>query len=204
MTDNTIINKKEKKKINWLYSLAINLAVLLFVLAFTEVLYETNDDFAISRMISDGYPYCRFVNYFVCRVLIFIQGFFAKLNIYMLSQIIAGFVSFVVFIKVLLDRRDNSLEIILAVMIAAFFSVDHYSSIQFTKTAAILMTAGLIWAVDNYTHERSVPAFLRLFSCIMWVSPSGQEVCSLLSAMPVYSCLSGGYSIMKMYSQKTG
>lgn len=163
MTDNTIINKKEKKKINWLYSLAINLAVLLFVLAFTEVLYETNDDFAISRMISDGYPYCRFVNYFVCRVLIFIQGFFAKLNIYMLSQIIAGFVSFVIFIKVLLDRRDNSLEIILAVMIAAFFSVDHYSSIQFTKTAAILMTAGLIWAVDNYTHERSVPAFFAAF-----------------------------------------
>ena len=163
MPDNQAIAKKEKKKINWLYSLAINLAVLLFVLAFTEVLYETNDDFAISRMISDGYPYCRFVNYFMCRILIFIQEFFAEINVYMLSQIIAGFVSFTVFVKVLLDRRDNYTEIILAVMLVAFFSVDHYSSIQFTKTAAVLMTAGLIWAVDNYTHERTVPVFIAAF-----------------------------------------
>ena len=168
MINNDTIIKKEKKRINWLYSAAINTAVLALILALTEIVYETNDDFAISQMIYDGYPYVRFVNYFMSRVIIFFQGFFPGVNMFMLVQMAAGFIAFTVLVKIFLDRRDNNIELILAVMLVAYFSLDHYSSIQFTKTAAILMTAGLIWAADNYTHERSVPVYIAAF--IMYYS----------------------------------
>ena len=168
MINNDTIIRKEKKKINWLYSVAINIAVLVFILAVTDIVYETNDDFAISQMIYDGYPYVRFVNYFMSQVIIFIQGFFPGVNMFMLVQMVLGFISFTVLVKIFLDRKDNSIELILAVMLVAYFSLDHYSSIQFTKTAAILMTAGLIWAVDNYTHERSVSVYIAAF--IMYYS----------------------------------
>lgn len=164
MINNDLINKKEKKSINWLYSVAINIAVLALILALTDIVYETNDDFAISQMLYDGYPYVRFVNYFMSQVIIFFQGFFPGVNMFMLSQMVLAFISFTVLVKVFLDRRDNNIEMILAVMLVAYFSVDHYSSIQFTKTAAILMTVGMIWAVDNYTHERSVPVFIAAFA----------------------------------------
>ena len=163
MPDNQAIAKKEKKKINWLYSAAINIAVLILILSLTGIYYETNDDFAISQMISDGYPYVRFVNYFMSQFIIFLQKIFPAVNMFMLFQMVLGFISLTVITKVFLDRRDNNVEMILAVMLVAYFSLDHYTSIQFTKTSAILMTAGLIWAVDNYTHERSLPVFIAAF-----------------------------------------
>lgn len=160
-----IIDNKEdsRKRLNWLISAAINLVILGAVLAATDVVYETNDDFAISQMITDGYPYVRFVNYFLSRVLISIQGLMPEVNFFMLSQIISGFIAFLVMMKVFLDRKDSAFEIIPAVILTALFSLDHYSSLQFTKTAAILMTAGLIWAVDNYTHDRRPLIFIGAF-----------------------------------------
>ena len=111
MINNDLISKKEKKSINWLYSAAINLAVLALILALTDIVYETNDDFAISQMLYDGYPYVRFVNYFMSQVIIFFQGFFPGVNMFMLSQIVLAFISFTVLVKVFLDRRDNNIEI---------------------------------------------------------------------------------------------
>ena len=156
-----------KKWYNWLISLTANAAILAAVLYLTEVVYETNDDFAIARELTAGYPYVGFVNVFLCKVLIVIQNAFPQHNIFVLSQMVLSFVCFSVLLRLVIDRRESWIEVIPAIFVCALFSFDHYSSVQFTKTSALLMTAGLIWAVDNYCHERKpvtfVPAFLLFY-----------------------------------------
>ena len=152
-----------KKAYNWLISLAINALILVAVMFFTSVAYETNDDFAISRELTAGYPYVGFVNYFLCRGLIAVQNYFPEHNVFMISQIVMSFICFTVLLKIFIDRRESWLEAVPAVFACLLFSFDHYGSVQFTKTAALLMIAGLIWAVDNYCHERKPAAFVFAF-----------------------------------------
>ena len=155
--------KTNKKAYNWLISLAANGAILAAVLKFTEVVYETNDDFAIARELTAGYPYVGFVNYYLCKVIIAIQNFFPENNVFIISQMALSFLCFTVLLKVFIDRRESWAEVVPALFVCLLFSADHYSSVQFTKTSALLMTAGLIWAVDNYCHERKPAAFVPAF-----------------------------------------
>ena len=92
--NSTVRQEQNKPAQNWLISLIINLAILTAVLAVTDVMYETNDDFTISLEIADGYPFVGFVNYFLCRILIAIQRFFPAGNIFMISQMIMSFAAF--------------------------------------------------------------------------------------------------------------
>jgi len=164
--DNNVVKKENKRGSawNWLISLAINLAVLAVVFRFTDVFYESNDDFAISQEILAGYPFVGFVNYYLCKALIFFQGIVPGMNGFVLSQIAVSFIALCVILKIFLDRKDDWFEMVPAVLIIAFFSLDHYSAIQFTKTAALLMTAGLLWVVDSYTHERKLSGFIFGFA----------------------------------------
>ena len=151
------------KNHKWLISLAINSVILVAILLLTDLSYETNDDYAIAQEIVAGYPYVGFVNYYLCKILISAQGYVANINIFMLSQILASYIAFVVLMKVYINRAERSSEIILATLICGFFSFDHYSCLQFTKTASILMIAGLLWAVDNYVNERKTIPFIAAF-----------------------------------------
>ena len=145
---------KAAGRYNWLISLAVNAAILLLVLHFTDLMYETNDDFAIAEKLAAGYPYVGFVSYYLCKALIFVQDIFPGINIFIVSQLVMSFVSFTVLFKIILDRNLYIFEIILGAVVTAFFSLDHYSSVQFTKTSALLMTAGLILVADTYINNR--------------------------------------------------
>lgn len=164
--DNSVGKKENKhgRALNWLISAAVNLIILAAVFRLTDVFYESNDDFAISQEILAGYPFVGFVNYYLCKALVFIQGMLPEMNAFVLSQIVASFIAFCVILRIFLDRRGSLFELAPAILIIAFFSFDHYSAVQFTKTAALLMTAGLLWVVDNYTHERRPAGFLLGFA----------------------------------------
>ena len=146
--------KKDARWYNWLISLAVNAAILFAVLHFTDLMYETNDDFAIAEKLAAGYPYVGFVSYYLCKALIYLQAAFPEINIFVVSQLAASFISFTVLFKILLDRDPYPTEILMGAVVTAFFSLDHYSSVQFTKTSALLMTAGLIFIADIYINSR--------------------------------------------------
>ena len=143
-----------------LISLIINAAILAAVFIFTDLMYETNDEFGIAAKIADGFPYIGFVNYYLCEALIFIQKYLTGINVFVLSQIVMSFFSYTALLKVYLDNRVTAVDGILAAVVIAFYSLDHYSSLQFTKTSALLMAAGLIVLADTYTHNRSILGFL--------------------------------------------
>jgi len=155
--------KAEKEKTGaWKYTLAslvINAAILALVMHLTAAFYETNDDFTIAYRIAGGYPYVGFVNYFLCRVLIVIQKMFSGINVFMLSQVVVSFIAFTAVLETVMERSKRLTDSLLAVAAVFFFSFDHYSSIQFTKTSALLMAAGLVVVADTYINSRSVIRF---------------------------------------------
>ena len=149
---------------NWTISLAANAAIMAAVFLMSEVTYETNDDFAIAAEIVSGYPFVGFVSVYLCRMLILIQKIFPTANIFMISQLVMSFIAFAVIFKIILDRQESVLLTLLTLILILFFSMDHYGCMQFTKTSALLMAAGLIWIADVYLHERSAACFIFAFA----------------------------------------
>lgn len=157
--------KNLNKKFNsWLASLAINAIILIIVLLLTNIMYETNDDFGIAYKLSQGYPYIGFVNYFLCKVLIVIQGMFTKVNVFILAQLMLSFVAFTVALRTILERSNKIIVELVAVGIILMFSVDHYAAVQFTKTASLLMATGLLLLVDNYLHEKKIGYYVLAYA----------------------------------------
>lgn len=141
---------------NWIKAIIINLIVLIAVFLITDITYETNDDFAISSRIAAGYPYVGFINYFFCMVIIPVQKVFTSVNVFVLSQIIFSFAAFVLILKLLLDSHKNKAVIVLSSFIIVIFSFDHYAAIQFTKTAALLLTSGMVTMIDSMINKRAL------------------------------------------------
>lgn len=147
----------------WLASLAINAAILVLVMSLTTAYYETNDDYTIAYRIAGGYPYVGFVNYFLCEVLILINKVFTGVNVFMVSQVVTSFIAFTAVLKTIMERSRRIPDSIMAVVVVFFFSFDHYCSLQFTKTSALLMAAGLVIVADAYIHSRSFLTFFGGF-----------------------------------------
>ena len=159
----TAEKKKNRAWLFWLVSIAVNLAILFAVMHFAPMYYETNDDYSIACKIAEGYPYVGFVNYYLCRVLIVLQKLFTGVNIFMLSQIVMSCIAFTAVYRVLIERSREVTEWLLAAVVIAFFSFDHYSAIQFTKTSALLMASGLLYVADAYTRRKNILAYIGGF-----------------------------------------
>ena len=151
----------EKKRIpNLLTSLIINAVILAAYLVMTHMSYETNDDYAIASRIVDGCAEVNFVNYYLCRILVPLQQSAGSINVYVIAQLLFSFIAFTVMLKLIMDRTDSRLTRVAAAFVIAVFAADHYCSIQFTKTAALLIITASIVVVDNMVNEGSVLKYI--------------------------------------------
>ena len=151
---------KEKKSHNLLISLIINAVILAGMLLFTDMAYETNDDFAITSRLTAGYPYVGFVNYYLCKALIAVQHAIPGVNWYVILMVAASFAAFTCILYMILEAGKSRVISIAAAVMIAFFAFDHYCTIQFTKTAALVMTAGMLLLVDCVTEKRKAPGYV--------------------------------------------
>ena len=136
---------------SWTRAIAINVIILVLISAFTEMSYETNDDYAISVRTLMGDPYTFFVNYFLCRAMIALQGLIPGLNAFVLLQVALSFVAFTCISALFFRRCRGFWPCLIFVMILAVYAFDHYSIVQFTKTSILLLTAGMVMLVDAMT-----------------------------------------------------
>lgn len=144
------------KKFNWIKSILINLAIAAFMLLFTHMIYETNDDFVISSRIADGYPEVYFINYCYCLILTKLQTLLPLWNMHVVVQIVLSFVSFVCILKLILDNSRSKIISVAATAVLFFFSIDQYTTVQFTKTAALITTAGALLLIDALIKSRNL------------------------------------------------
>lgn len=149
-----------KNKQNLIKSLVINVVILAAALILTDMAYETNDDFAITSRIAAGYPYVGFVNYYLCKVLIAVQKVIPSINWYVILLIAASFAAFTCILYTIFSAGMSRIIKIASSLMVVFYSFDHYSTVQFTKTAALVMTAGMLMLVDCVTEKKKAPGYL--------------------------------------------
>lgn len=145
---------------NLIKSIIINAVILAVMLAVTDMAYETNDDYAIAARLTAGYPYVGFVNYYLCKALIAVQGLVPAVNWYVVLLIAASFAAFTCILHMVFNAGTSRVIRIAASVMTAFFAFDHYSTVQFTKTAALVMTAGMLMLVDCVTEKKKAPGYI--------------------------------------------
>lgn len=147
-------------------AIVINIVVLITVMSLTDVAYETNDDYVISLRIADGYPFSSFVNYFLCRILIAVQGIIPGINAFVCLQIAVSAVCFICITRVFLDSFNNRYALVIAVFMMTVFAIDHYSIIQFTKTSALMLTSGMLILVHAVIRKKHAGWYSIAFALI--------------------------------------
>lgn len=147
-------------KNNWTKAIIVNCLILITIMAFSELVYETNDDYGIALRIVEGYPYVYLINYWLCKILIPIQNFLPGVNVFIYFQIFASFIAFTSFTKIALDYKPS--KFIKLITIAGIFLLagDHYCMMQYTKTSALLIVIGIIVLVDSIIKKRHVGYFV--------------------------------------------
>lgn len=154
------------RKNNWVKAIAVNLIIMIVILLLTDPVYETNDDYAISLRMVDGYPYITFINYYFCRFVIGLQSLLHGINAFVVVQMAGAFVSFTIITWILLEKKQSRWFTILTVFIIALFAVDQYCIVQFTKSSALMLTAGLLLLIDAFTKKRGIGFYILAFVLI--------------------------------------
>ena len=172
---------ENKTKYSLLKSAAINAVILAAVLIATHMMYETNDDYAIASRIVDGYPEVNFVNYYLCLILVKLQEAIPSLNAYVIFMIAGSYLSFTCILKLIMDRTDQKIIHIASALVISVFSIDHYCTIQFTKTAALLTCASLMLMLDTLTRRRNL--FHILIALIFLYAGAALRIDSLIAAI---------------------
>ena len=80
-----------------------------------------------------------------------------------------------------MDRTDQKIIHIAAALVIAIFSVDHYCTIQFTKTAALLTCAALMLMLDTLTRRRNL--FHILIALVMLYAGAALRIEGLVAAV---------------------
>ena len=145
----------------------ISLFGILSVCSF-KISYFTNDDLNISWLISEGYIPL-FLNYFFAVFLIFVQKFFAQINIFMLSQVIANFIAMWIINYIFLKKFKLKQGIYFSIIAGILFSYYSYVAIQYTQTAAIITTTGYICVLYlcEKHHKFNAKILLGIFMVIL-------------------------------------
>ena len=75
---------------NWIKALIINIIIFALIMIFTDMAYETNDDYAISGRIVFGDPFAGYVSYFLCLPMIGLQQLLPSVNIFVGAQMLTN------------------------------------------------------------------------------------------------------------------
>lgn len=134
---------------NIILSVVVNVFFLLLFYFISGFKYELSDDWFFSENIANGKYNFTFCSYFIQIISGFLQKIIYPFNAFMLLQLIFGFVSMMVIAYVFFDKLGIKKGIVPVLFFESVLSINVYSLITFTKTAAVLITAGglmILWA----------------------------------------------------------
>ena len=156
-------------KNNLLWAIGANAVILAFFLLFTTMKYAETDDSSLSSAIAlNGYYYFTFTNYFLNALVGFIQKITPFWNAWVGCQISFSFIAFVAISYAFFEKARDSLWMkFLGVLIVVIFAYDHYASIQFSQTAALLMVAGTLLTIHAIINTSGKPALL--IGCLLFL-----------------------------------
>lgn len=140
------------------FSVLLNLLFLTLIFIIFRPVYETNDDIGISNMVNGAKgsydPHLVFVHYFLGLLLSAFYRLAGSVAWYALLQYAVLFCAFTAVTYVVIRRLGGS-GVWIALILLTIFGYEGYVSMQFTKTAGIVSSAGMLVMFDSVDRERA-------------------------------------------------
>ena len=145
-----------------LFAILLNVVFMAICVGLTSFSYVDISDYNNSILIcNQHFYYNSSINYILAAFIGTIQYVFSDFNCFVLVEILLSFMAFTSFTFVFLDKYNMRKAVIFSLVINIIFTLNHYSYINSTKTAALLVTAGFLLVLNAIRNKR------YSFSC--WV-----------------------------------
>lgn len=160
---------KKFLKSNLFISLFINISVLLIVILFLGIYYETNDDIGMLTKAMSGGEFIVYQNIILGYFYKFLFGLYGGINWYTLFFVSLIFISSNVIILTVLNKvASKRLAIAISILFASTFVCDGYNSLQFTKVAGLVMAAGTMLAYSSI-HGSGIKKMINMVFAVILI-----------------------------------
>lgn len=141
-------------KSNWFFSIILNIIIMLLCIQITSFSYDDSKDFFNSLYIcKNHFYYSNTINYILSTLIGSVQYAFDEINCFVLAQVLMSCISFISITYVFADKYSKRKSFVISLILNILFSINHYSTIQSSKTSAILLTAGFL-LILNAVHNK--------------------------------------------------
>ena len=138
-----------------LFAILLNIVFMAICVGLTSFSYVEISDYNNSILIcNQHFYYNSSINYILAAFIGTIQYVFSDFNCFVLVEILLSFMAFTSFTFVFLDKYNMRKAVIFSLVINIIFTLNHYSYINSTKTAALLVTAGFLLVLNAIRNKR--------------------------------------------------
>lgn len=173
---------------------AVLINFLVVVTCFIFLFFtEKTDDYIMKQILDGAYSgtpdaHLLFCSYFLGIVLRLLQSFVPQLPWFELSQLAALFVSYVVITYFIWDDRSSKKSLFFLLPFLLTFGFDSYAKLTFTKTAGVVIAAGLLWLSHSIEDRKKISC---LFSVLLTLLGSFYRI----KCMYLVAAVFGGFSV---------
>lgn len=152
-------------KSNLTFSLVLNFIIMAFCIWVTSFSYENGQDFNNSILICrNHFYYSSTINYILAVAVGTIQYAVTDINAFVMVEIALSFFAFTSITYVFADKFDFRKAFVFSMVVNILFSLNHYSRINSTKTAALLLAAGFLLVLNAIRNKRyNLPCWIGVF-----------------------------------------
>ena len=138
-----------------LFAILLNIVFMAICVGLTSFSYVDVSDYNNSILIcNQHFYYSSSINYIMAAFIGTVQYVFTDFNCFVLVEILLSFMAFSSFTFVFLDKYNSRKAVIFSIVINIIFTLNHYSYINSTKTAALLITAGFLLVLNAIRNKR--------------------------------------------------
>ena len=142
-------------KSDLLFAIVLNAIVPALCILLTSFSYDNSNDYFNSILICrDHFYYNSQINYILAVVTGSAQYAFPDINCFVLSEVLLSYVSFTAITYVYADKFNKNKSFVFSLLVLILFALNHYSSIDSTKTAALLLISGFLLILNAIRNKR--------------------------------------------------
>ncbi len=135
--------------------LLIGVGLVLSIIGGFQYTFGTNDDYAISLLLSGGEERNFFISFFASFFFAHIQQLFPAINCYGISQVVLGIVSLFVVNYVFFGKLGKPLGAFVSLITDVILYSNAVLMVQFTQTTTLIAAAGiLLFVYSNFEETR--------------------------------------------------
>lgn len=137
------------------FAVVLNLLIMSFCILMTSFSYANSKDFYNSILICrQHFYYSSELNYILTVIIGTIQYAVTDINVFVMAEIGFSFVAFTSITYVLADKFNFRKAFVFSMVINILFALNHYSTIDSSKTAALLLAGGFLLILNAIRNKR--------------------------------------------------